>query len=188
MRSGDWQRRLDIWTDTDALLTLLPELIALRGVRQSAEFHAEGDVYTHTRLAVNAVDPATDERVFWAVLLHDIGKPATTECVNGCWRSHGHVQKSAEMVPPALKRLALGRLIEDVVWLVKHHHFVFDWGAPALVQLTPRQKRFCALPLFPLLVAVCRADAVASIGSSRKGEMLESILRQLADKNRESHA
>lgn len=179
MCSGDWQRRLDIWTDTDALLNVLPELIALRGVRQSAEFHPEGDVYTHTRLAVAAVDPAADERVFWAVLLHDIGKLSTSEFVNGRWRAHGHVLKSAEMVPTVLNRLKLGRLIDDVTWLVKSHHFALDWGDSVFKKLTPRQRRFCALPLFSLLVEVCRADAAGSIGCSDKLERLEWVLSQL---------
>ncbi len=179
MRSGDWQRRLDVWTKTAELENLLPELTALRGVQQPEKFHAEGDVYIHTRLAVAAVDPAADERVFWAVLLHDIGKLTTTELVNDQWRAHGHVEKSAELVPDVFNRLKLTSLIEDVTWLVKNHHFALDWGNSVFKKLTLRQRRFCALPLFPLLIEVCRADAAGSIGCSDKLERLEWVLSQL---------
>ncbi len=179
MRTGDWQRRLDEWSETGEEIRLLPEVTALHGVSQAVKFHAEGDVYTHTRLAVSAIDPAADERVFWAVLLHDIGKLATTECVAGHWRSHGHVQKSAELVPAILERLKLSYLGDDVVWLVKHHHFVLDWGDFIYRKLTLRQRRFCGLPLFPLLVDVCRADAAGSLGCSDKLERLEWVMSQL---------
>jgi len=179
MRAGDWQQRLDEWTETGEVQQLLPELTALNGVQQPEKFHAEGDVYTHTRLAVASLDPAADERVFWAVLLHDIGKLTTTEFVAGSWRAHGHVQESAELVPVVLERLSLTHLNDDVVWLVGHHHFVLDWGNSIFKKLTSRQRRFCALPLFPLLVEVCRADAAGSMGGSDKLERLEWVLLQL---------
>jgi len=45
--------------------------------------------------------------------------------------------------------------------------------------LTPKQVKFCYHPLFPLLVEVCRTDAVASLGKSRKKDFLDSVLLQL---------
>ncbi len=181
MKTGDWQRRLQEWNHSGNLAEILPEVTALDGVPQPADFHAEGDVLTHTLLAVEAVNPEADERAFWAVLLHDVGKALTTKFVDGRWRSHGHVNIGAEMVPDILGRINLDRIAEDVAWLVKHHHFALDWGNYVFEGLTSRQKKFCALPLFPLLVEVCQADAVASLGKSRKGERLDQILEQLVD-------
>lgn len=181
MKSGDWQRRFHEWHHSGNLSKLLPEITALGGVPQPVEFHAEGDVLTHTLLAVDAVKPGADERVFWAVLLHDIGKALTTKFVNDRWRSHGHANIGATMVPDILGRLDLDSIADDVTWLVKHHHFALDWGNHVFTRLTPRQKRFCALPLFPFLVEVCQADAAASLGSSSKGERLNLILGQLVD-------
>lgn len=179
MKSGDWQRRLYEWRCSGTLAEILPEVDALDGVPQPADFHAEGDVLTHTFMAVEAVNPKSDERVFWAVLLHDIGKASTTQQVDGRWRSHGHVNVGAEMVTAILCRLNLAGLTEDVTWLVKHHHFALDWGSYVFSGLTSRQQRFCSLPLFPLLVEVCQADASASLGKSRKRERLDSVLLQL---------
>ena len=179
MTASDWKRRLEEWQGSKEFLQLLPEVAALEGVPQAVEYHAEGDALIHTLLAVDAVDGDADERVFWAVLLHDIGKAQTTRFIDGRWRSHGHANQGAQLVAAILERLSLAHIADDVAWLVKHHHFVFSWGNSVMNGLTPRQKKFCQLPLFPLLVEVCRADATASVGKSHKGNLLDSVLQQL---------
>lgn len=187
MKAGDWQRRLQEWRHSGKFSEFLPEVAALDGVPQPSYFHTEGDVLTHSLLAVDAVDPDADERVFWAVLLHDVGKALTTKFIDGRWRSHGHVNIGADMVPDILGRLNLVALAEDVAWLVKHHHFALDWGDYVFEGLTARQRRFCMLPLFSLLIEVCQADAAASLGSSHKGEKLHLILAQLVDDSGEKN-
>ncbi|RLB72334.1 MAG: HD family phosphohydrolase [Deltaproteobacteria bacterium] len=179
MTASDWKRRLGEWQDSKEFLQILPEVAALEGVPQAVEYHAEGDALTHTLLAIDAVSAGTDERVFWAVLLHDIGKAETTEFIDGRWRSHGHANQGALLVAPILERLNLVYIGADVAWLVKHHHFVFFWGNSVMDGLTPKQVKFCHHPLFPLLVEVCRADAAASLGKSRKKDLLDSVLLQL---------
>ena len=180
MTTGDWQRRWRHWLESGDLVELLPEVAALKGVAQPPEYHAEGDVFAHTRLAVESLDPGSDERVFWAVLLHDIGKKATTRHSDGRWTAHGHVQLGAELAPAILQRLQLGQLAEDVAWLIRHHHFALDWGNHVETGLTARQRRLTKHPLFPLLIEVCWADNRASHGHSDKGARLEAILRQLS--------
>lgn len=179
MTASDWKRRFDEWQVSKEFLQILPEVAVLEGVLQAAEYHAEGDALAHTLLAIDAVNAGADERVFWAVLLHDIGKAETTEFIDGRWRSHGHANRGALLVPPILERLNLSRIAADVAWLVKHHHFVFFWGDSVTDGLTPKQVKFCCHPLFPLLVEVCHADAAASLGKSRKRNLLDSVLLQL---------
>jgi tRNA nucleotidyltransferase (CCA-adding enzyme) len=66
-------------------LKLFPELEALIGVEQDPSHHPEGDVWQHTLLAVDAaaaLSYESDEERALAVfgaLLHDVGKPSTTE-------------------------------------------------------------------------------------------------------------
>lgn len=170
-----WQRRLDDWQQHGQIEHLLPEVWALHGCHQPSEFHAEGDAYVHTMLAVNAIPATADERVFWAILLHDIGKASTTQYVDGRWRAHGHAQVAAEQVDAVLRRFYLEEISEDVAWLVRHHGFILDWGEPGL-RLSVRQQRFCCHPLFSLLVTVCRADSAGSHGNSKKGDWLERVV------------
>lgn len=174
------RRRLDLWISSGELDHILPELAALRGVPQPREYHAEGDALTHTLLATRQVNDLDDERVFWAVLLHDIGKTATTRKIDGHWRAHGHDRLSAILARKVMIRLDREALADDVVWLIEHHHFALSWGDSVKLGLTSRQRRFCQHPLFPLLCRVCRADAIASQGTSRKGELLDWIERHAA--------
>ncbi len=76
-------------------------------VPQSPIFHAEGDVLTHTRLVVEALNgldewrnlPAEERTLLFAsALLHDIGKPACTKFDDfGRITSRGHAQKGEFM-------------------------------------------------------------------------------------------
>jgi len=54
MKAEGWQSRLQQWRDCEDFSEILPEIAALDGVPQSAEYHSEGDALAHTLLAVNA--------------------------------------------------------------------------------------------------------------------------------------
>lgn len=68
-------------------LHAIPELVLLASTPQDPYYHAEGDVWIHTRMVLEAlmrggeyIDGSEEERfiLFYAALLHDIAKPATT--------------------------------------------------------------------------------------------------------------
>ncbi|MDQ1811864.1 AAA family ATPase [Massilia sp. CCM 9210] len=68
-------------------LHAIPELALLASTPQDPYYHAEGDVWIHTRMVIEAlmrgpdyIDGSDEERfiLFYAALLHDIAKPATT--------------------------------------------------------------------------------------------------------------
>ncbi len=174
------QHLLD-WIEADSLGDFLPEVAALDGVNQSPDYHAEGDALTHTLLALKSLPEQVDERVFWAVLLHDIGKAETTAFVDGRWRSYGHDRVGAKMVPGVLARFGRNELAEDVIWLVARHHFAMAWGDSVARGLSWRQRRFCSHRLFPLLLQVAYADAAGSRGISDKG-LLARRIEKLARK------
>ena len=154
---------------------LFPEVTALRGVEQPPEYHGEGDAYSHTMLAMEAVDDNADPRVFWGALLHDIGKSETTVFEGGRWRSVGHAEAGAEMVPSVMERIGLPELATDVAWLVRRHLFHFSWNLDHELRLTRNQRKAMEHPLFPLLLKVCMADAEASHGRSSKGDKIRLI-------------
>ncbi len=182
MTTHDCKAMVRAWLEDGTFATRLPEVAVLRGVPQPPEYHGEGDAYAHTLLAIGEVDDAADPRVFWGVLLHDIGKAAVTEFIKGRWRSFGHDQAGAEQVPQVMARLGFPELAADVTWLVRHHDFILSWEIRPGMKLTGRQRRFTEHPLFPLLLQVAAADAAASWGRSRKGEHLR-ILAELVEDN-----
>jgi hypothetical protein len=175
METADCKKLVNGWIADGSFAERLPEVAALKGVPQPEEYHGEGDAYVHTMLAVGAVDDDADQRVFWAVLLHDIGKASTTRFVGGRWRSRGHGEEGARLVPEIMSRLGLPGLSEDVAWLVRHHDFILSWNLEPGYRLTPRQCRFMEHPLFPLLLQVNAADAAASWGKSLKGELGKTL-------------
>jgi len=100
----DWKRLADV----------APELLPLEGCLQDPKWHPEGDVWTHTLLAVDRIssvisgerwgdlDPARSWAVALAVLCHDLGKPATTREIDGRWRSLEHEEAG---IPPTTSLL-----------------------------------------------------------------------------------
>lgn len=95
--------------DLGVIAALLPELTPLAACPQDAEWHPEGDVWTHTLLVMdeashrNADLPRAQRiTVMLAALCHDLGKPATTALIDGRIRSPGHEEAG---VPPTLSLL-----------------------------------------------------------------------------------
>lgn len=178
--AGEARRQLTNWQERGELVILLPEVLVLQDVPQPPEYHSEGDVLSHTLLALDAVDDDDDERVFWAVLLHDLGKATVTRLEDGRWRARGHAEAGAEPARTVMHRIGKSGIAGDVVWLVRHHHFYFSWGKVGMHPLSKRQLQFCRHPLFPMLLRVAEADAVGSIGVSNKGRLVSRI-RALAE-------
>src|SRR6202158_3507853 len=64
--------------DTSGLLPeVLPEIAAMQGVEQPAQYHREGDVFVHTLLLLEKLPPGASKTLAWGALLHDVGKPPT---------------------------------------------------------------------------------------------------------------
>ena len=182
MIARDGKKMIGLWLEEGIFGEKLPEVEKLKGVPQPEEYHGEGDAFVHTMLAVEEVADDADIRVFWATLLHDIGKSVTTELVGGRWRSFGHAEAGAGMTAAIMDRLDMTQFSQDVTWLVKNHLFHFSWQIKPHAKLTRNQLRFMEHPLFPLLLEVCAADAAASIGkNTRKTEMLKMITELFAD-------
>ena len=103
------------------------ELKDIIGVQQNPQFHAEGDVWTHTMMvldqAVKYRDKATNPLGFMlTALCHDFGKAICTEVVDGRIRSIGHETKGLPLIEAFLRRITSEtRLIEYVLNLSELH-------------------------------------------------------------------
>jgi tRNA nucleotidyltransferase (CCA-adding enzyme) len=112
---------------------LFPELVALVGVPQEAEWHPEGNVDVHTLMVVDEARKLIDDlpyakkvTVMLGALCHDFGKPATTQFFNGRWRSHAHDEAGVEPTSSLLDKLGIYTLDgydarEQIVQLVRYH-------------------------------------------------------------------
>lgn len=100
----------------------LPEVAALHGVEQGAEHHPEGDVFKHTMLCIDRLEPKSAV-LAWAMLLHDIGKPLTfRRWDDGGISFHDHERVGAEMARSILSRLRFPvDFVERVSLLVSRH-------------------------------------------------------------------
>jgi tRNA nucleotidyltransferase (CCA-adding enzyme) len=112
---------------------LFPEIKALIEVPQDPEWHPEGDVFVHTRLVLDRARELIDDlpyakqvTVMLGALAHDFGKPATTEFLEGRWRSRGHEEAGVEPTETFLDRLRIHTLDgydvrSQVIALVRDH-------------------------------------------------------------------
>ena len=105
-----------------------PELEALIGCEQDPEWHPEGDVWFHTLMVLDAyaVDRTGDDWedlvVGFACLCHDLGKPSTTQRLDGRLRSRGHEAAGEKPTRSFMARLSSQQaLVEEIVPLVLHH-------------------------------------------------------------------
>lgn len=111
---------LDMLHDTGLLARVLPEVEAMRGVAQPAEFHPEGDVFVHSRNALDLLRRPSPALAL-GTLLHDVGKPPTF-AVKERIRFDRHVEVGARIAEEICRRLRMSN--DDtarVVELVRYH-------------------------------------------------------------------
>ncbi len=111
-------------------IQMYPELKSLIDCPQEPRFHPEGDVWTHTLLVTDEAALIAErdglpqgERAILvlAALCHDLGKPETTETIDGRIRSRGHCD-TIEIFQDFLARLgAPSSVMERVVVLCRYH-------------------------------------------------------------------
>jgi len=115
---------LRLLCDLGLMRHIVPELLAMRGMRQ--DLYRYKDVFEHTLHVVDNAEPELALR--WAALLHDIAKPRTISHVNGETHFFGHEVVGEGMSRRILGRLRLDRaLIEKVARLVALHQRVNNY-------------------------------------------------------------
>jgi poly(A) polymerase len=152
------------WLDATGLLqALLPEIVAMKGVEQSPDYHPEGDVFIHTLLLLSHLQQPT-ETLAYGCLLHDVAKPACFRKDGEKITYYGHTDRGAEMAEEILKRLKRSRATwERVAYLVRNH--LRHMQAPDMRLST--LKRFLGEEGIDELLELMRIDALSSNGDLR---------------------
>lgn len=104
-----------------------PELSDLIGCPQNLKWHPEGDVWDHTCMVLDNAALLRENlpkklrlSYMYGALLHDIGKPATTDPVK--LTAHGHDEAGVKLAENFMLRLTNEKkLISNVCKIVKYH-------------------------------------------------------------------
>lgn len=131
--------------DCGALARILPELAALDGVPQRADYHPEVDSLVHTLMCVDAAARmgfGLEVRV--AALLHDLGKGVTPKAE---WPSHrGHDARGVPLVERVCERLRIPNGCREIaVHHTREHlliHSIRQLKAGTLLSLLERLDAF----------------------------------------------
>jgi poly(A) polymerase len=159
--------------DTDLLRHFLPEFLETIGCDQPPEWHPEGDVYTHTLIMLEMLEPDAPLELCLAVLLHDIAKPPTRtiDSDSGRIRFNGHDAMGAGMAETILRRLKYpNQVIASVVSMVARHMQFMNVQR----MRTAKLKRFMAEPTFPMEMELHRVDCGSSNGFTDNYEFLQA--------------
>jgi len=140
---ADPVRGFDLWDQSGAFQVLIPELLPMKGCPQPKSFHSEGDVWTHTRLALSQLESQPfreefgrdcDAETVLAVLFHDIAKPVSIQTPEKDGtdriRFNNHDRIGARMAREIVLRLKLSSMprgsgyyvdIDVLEWLIRNH-------------------------------------------------------------------
>jgi tRNA nucleotidyltransferase (CCA-adding enzyme) len=161
------RRYFEVLRRCDALGRVFPEIEALFGVPQPAQWHPEIDTGLHTLMALDiATDLSADPAVRFATLTHDLGKARTpTELLP---KHRGHEERSVALIAALAERLPVPKRYRELAEAVARYHGVIhraDELRPrtllAIIEATDgvrRRERFEALLL------ACEADARGRLG------------------------
>lgn len=165
----------------DVLGVFLPELLPCVGFDQRNVHHCY-DVWTHSVYAASAIAP--DAVLRWAMLLHDVGKPACfTVDGQGVGHFYGHPKVSAALAEEICRRLRMDkRTAHEIVTLVQWH----DRDIPRTEKAIARAVHQLGEDTFRRLLAVKRADNLAQHPDYRSRlteiDRAEDILNALLDR------
>ncbi|MBA3485849.1 MAG: multifunctional CCA addition/repair protein [Lysobacter sp.] len=148
--------------DCGALAAVLPEVDALYGVPQRAEYHPEVDTGLHTELVCDMAARLApgDDLIGFAALTHDLGKALTPEHVLP--RHIGHEQAGIAPLHALCERLKIPtehRLLAEVA--CREHlnvHRFDELRAQTVIALIERCDGFRKPARIAQLALVCEAD------------------------------
>ena len=160
-------RMFEVLKSCGALKVLLPEVNALWGVPQRAEYHPEIDTGVHLMMVLDmSAQRHASLPVRVACLLHDLGKGTTPQAE---WPRHiGHEQRSAKLLKQVCERLRIPvecKELSDVV--AREHgniHRSHDLNAAALMRLLERCDAIRKPERWSDVLLACECDARGRLG------------------------
>jgi poly(A) polymerase len=162
LTEGHAHRAFQLLDESGLLENILPEISAMKGVQQPAEFHPEGDVFVHTLMLLDHLPHPCPMTLAWGALLHDVGKPPTFRVAADRIRFDDHVEVGVKMAEEICRRLRFSNdETEQILALIQNH---MRFGHVMRMKESTL-KKFMRLPRFEEHLALHRADVLASHGN-----------------------
>lgn len=160
-------RMFTVLDDCGALQKLLPEIAALKGVPQRADYHPEIDTFVHVMMVIDmAARLTTPLPSRFAALTHDLGKAMTP--ANILPRHPGHEQKSVALLSPLCERLRVPNDCRAVARLVARYHGtihrVDELKASTILELLESCDGLRRPERFAQILLACEADYRGRLG------------------------
>ena len=172
---------IQVLRDCGALKIIFPEIDALFGVPQPAEYHPEIDTGVHTVLVLQqAVRLSTDPQVRFAALLHDLGKGITPR---ENWPHHyEHEAKGVPLVNALCDRLKVPRDYRDLAVLVAryhlHYHRIKELRPATILETLQALDAFRRPQRFEAFLLACDADSRGRPGYEDRPPVKAELFRQ----------
>ena len=167
-----------------ALARILPELDALWGVPQRADYHPEVDTGRHVMLVVDvAAEMGLSLAARFSALTHDLGKAKTAATTLP--QHIGHEAATTPLVAGLCRRLRVPADCRDLALLVAHHHSDIHRGAElrpeTALKLIERCDVFRRPERFEELLQACEADYRGRLGYGQRDYPQHRYWQRVAD-------
>jgi tRNA nucleotidyltransferase (CCA-adding enzyme) len=150
-----------------ALKPIYPEIDALFGVPQPAQWHPEIDTGLHTLLVLDqAALLSAEPKIRFAALVHDLGKATTPPAE---WPSHrGHEERSVSLIDALAERLRLPAEYRELAMIVARYHGIVHRASElrpsTILEFLERADAFRRPERFTQALLACEADARGRTG------------------------
>ena len=169
---------MNLMLDLGLAPPILPELLPMKGLPQGPPSAPNGDLWDHVMRVLELLGPKPSFPLAMGTLLHDIGKPRTVGRTPERYTFYNHEHVGCRMANDIALRLKLSNEErERIVWLVEKHQYLCD----ARQMKTSKLKTILAHPGIEELLALHRADAVATGKSADHVDYCESLLKEWSE-------
>ncbi len=168
-----WGMRL--FHDLGLTAPVLPEILAMVALPQGPPLAPTGTLWDHVLRVLESLPADASFPLAFAALLHDVGKPRTVGRTPDRYTFYNHEHVGRRMSGAICERLRLSNEEQTrIEWLVEKHQFLAD----ARTMRTCKLKMMLIHPGIEELLALHRADALASGRSTDHVEYCEQLLRE----------
>jgi poly(A) polymerase len=178
LTEGRARRAFELLDEPGLLAEVLPEIARMKGVAQPPQFHPEGDVWTHTLMLLEQLEPGCSLTLAWGALLHDVGKPPTFRQAPDRIRFDGHVEMGVAIGAEICRRFRFSNQeTHQILALIENHMRFMD--AQRMKDST--LKRFFRLERFEEHLALHHMDCLAASGFLDHWEFMRDRWRSMPE-------